>query len=138
MSDRLRAVFLRLVEGIHMTEPVIPSILVTASGVASAVFGFLFDVPGSTVFAAAAGTFLAVRLGSPMPFRQALVMVAIGTFVGAALTSLFISYAGSYPQRGVALLLAFTLIYYRVELLEAIRGMLKGESLRELIKGFRK
>lgn len=122
-----------------MTEPVTPaSLVLTVSGIASAVFGFLFDVPGSTVFAAAAGALFAVRLGEVVGFWRSLAMIAGGTFAGATLTSLFISWAGDYPQRGVALSLTFILLHFRVEILGAIRSGISGKSLRELIAGFRK
>jgi hypothetical protein len=120
-----------------MTEPMTPTAL-TLSGIAAAVFGFLFDVPGSTVFAAAAGAFLAVRLGDPVGFLKSFGMVAGGTFAGACGTSLFISWAGDYPQRGVAFVMTLFLVYFRKELLESARAMIKGESLRELIRGFKK
>lgn len=122
-----------------MTEPITPAgLLLTLSGIASAVFGFLFDVPGSTVFAAAAGAFLAVRLGGAFGFWPSLGMVAGGTFAGATGTSLFISWAGEYPQRGVAMTLTFMLVFFHKEILDSLRRMIKGESLRDLIKGFKK
>jgi hypothetical protein len=134
------AVFLRLLKGVEMAEPVTHAgVLLTISGTASAVFGFFFDVPGSTVFAAAAGAFFAVRLGQVIGFRNSLLAVLGGTFAGATLTSLFISWAGPYPQRGVALCLSFCLIHFQDEIFATIRSLLKpGEALRDLLKGLKK
>jgi hypothetical protein len=120
-----------------MAEPAIPvSLALTLSGTASAVIGFIFDVPGSTVFAAAAGAFFAVRLAETMLFRASLMLVAGGTFAGAMMTGLIIHLAtlfspeninaGHYPQRGVAFVLAFCLIYFRKEILEAVGRTIKG------------
>lgn len=125
-----------------MAEPVLPTGLwLTTSGTIAAVFGFVFDVPASTVFAAAAGAFFAVRLSDTVGFFQSLRMISAGTFAGALLTALFIAWAGPYPQRGVAMTLAFVLIYYRVELLASVRTLLKGEGLdrlRAILEGFKK
>jgi hypothetical protein len=120
-----------------MAEPVTHAgMLLTVSGAASAVIGFIFDVPGSTVFAAAAGAFFAARLGKTVGYKKTFGLIAGGTFAAAMLTSLLIYLAGilyqqppdagQYPQRGVAFALAFCLIYYRKELVELGRCKLEG------------
>jgi len=119
-----------------MAEPVTHAgMLLTVSGAASAVFGFIFDVPGSTVFAAAAGAFFAARLGETVGYKKTFGLIAGGTFAAAMLTSLLIYFAGmfyqqdsagQYPQRGVAFALAFCLIYFRKEVLDLARSKIEG------------
>lgn len=110
-----------------MAEPVTHAgLFLTASGIASAVVGFIFDVPGSTVFAAAAGAFFAARLGDTVGYGKTFGLISGGTFAGAMLTSSLIHFAGDYPQRGVAFALAFSLIYFRTEILGAVKRTIEG------------
>lgn len=106
-----------------MPEPITHG--TTIAGTAAAVLAFVFDVPPPVVFAAFAGSCFAVAMAESVSYLAAVLMLLGGTVASSYFTPYF---ADGYPARGVAALMAFVLIHFRTEVLQALKGRIKSSG----------
>jgi hypothetical protein len=120
-----------------MQENIIVQFFIFLGGIVGTVIGFMFDVPGGTIWAAAFGSVIgiAVRLPSSM-LKGALVLLA-GTFSIALLLPLLMPHlAEGTPQKSIAFIIAAVVIGGRNLLPEISEDVMRefGASAKAIIK----
>jgi len=105
------------------------------AAVVSAVFSFIFDIPAPAVFAAFIGSLMAVAMMDAVTYKRAGWMILGGTFASGLLTSFVVLVTGwivfkitgheidpeTIPLRGLAALLAWCLVYFRDDIIGAVK-----------------
>jgi hypothetical protein len=97
------------------------------SAVIGSISGFIawsFDVPAPAIFAAFVGSCFGVAFSEAVTYRRALWMLLGGTIAAGFAITMFTHYFGNFPQRGVAVLLAFILVKYHKKIFEIIEYQL--------------
>lgn len=111
-----------------MQEPV-NSALAVGWGAFTAVVAFLFNVPVPVVIAAFGGAALGVGMSGVVSYARGAFLALIVTTASCFLTPLLNAWMGrELPDRGLAFVLAFVLIFCRQQIMKRLKRIVGGKE----------